>query len=296
MFAFTAAMVYPIVKFVRNYSKIILRTETLLKPIMKRITAYKNRIFMSIATGLCLSLSLSALAQDQPPPQAIDQATREVDRHIREEVEDRLAPKIETPSIEEEKEPAPVSRGPKFFLRSIKLEGTESFPSEDFAPILERYKDREMSVDDLKIVSTAIEREYLRRGIIAGCFAPPQDIEDGIVTLRVVEAKFGKLRITKHGRFFDPRRINYYWDIKQGDVLRYDKMSKLIQTINKNPDRTADITLHAGELPGTTDVLMDVNTRFPVHIFGSFDREGAVSTGRDRTGLGGSLSPIFNQF
>lgn len=228
----------------------------------------------------------SLSAQQGPSPQGVDQATREVDHQLREEAEERLAPRVTTPSIEEEEEPAPSSRGPKLLIKEIKLEGTDSFPAEDFSPILKKYTDREISIDDLKIISSAIEREYLRRGLIAGCFAPPQDIEDGIVTLRVVEAKFGTLKINQHGRFFDPERIRYYWTLKPGDVLRYDKMSKDSQMMNKNPDRTVSLTLHAGEKPGTTDVLMDVKTRFPVHIFGSFDREGAVTTGRIRTGLG----------
>ncbi len=196
-----------------------------------------------------------------------------------------MAPKLKAPALKEEK-PSASSKGPKFLVKNIKLEGTSTFPPEDFLPITQKFTGRELSIDDLKIVSSAIEREYLKRGIIAGCFLPPQDVKDGMVTLRVVEARFGKLKINEHGRFFDPERINYYWNIKPGEVLRYDKMSKSSQMMNKNPDRTVGITLSAGELPGTTDVLMDVKTRFPVHIFGSFDREGSVPTGRIRTGLG----------
>ena len=47
-------------------------------------------------------------------------------------------------------------------------------------------------------------------------------------------------------------------------------MSKSIQLMNKNADRDVSATLHAGKKPGTTDVLLDVKTRFPIHFFGSF--------------------------
>ncbi len=253
---------------------------------IKRSYRRKTSITVIGVTALfSLNIAICAVAQAPPPPQAVDQATREVDKSIRETAERRMAPQIKTPVLKEE-QPVTESKGPKFFVKNIKLEGTVSFPAEDFSPILEKYVGRELTINDLKIVSSAIEREYLKRGIIASCFLPPQDVEKEQVTLRVVEAKFGKLQINEHGRFFDPDRIKYYWNIKPGEVLKYDKMSKSSQMMNKNPDRTVGLTLHAGELPETTDVLMDVITRFPVHIFGSFDREGSVPTGRIRTGLG----------
>lgn len=245
-------------------------------------------LFTPLLLGAVFSLIVlcSHEGSTQPDPASVDRATREVDRHVREEVEERLLPAPgKPPKIEEEEKPR-VTEGPKFLVNDIILEGTVSFPAEEFDPLLKKYEGRELSMEDVGILSTAIEREYLRRGIIAACFAPPQDIKEGKVTLRVVEARMGELIIQQHGRFFGKDRINYYWDIKAGDVLRYDKMSKSIQLMNKNPDRDVSAALHAGKEPGTTDVIMDVKTHFPVHVFGSFDREGSVSTGRERTGLG----------
>ncbi len=244
-----------------------------------------RKILVPIFTLAVFTHLLPVGLYGQDPPPGIDRATREIDRPIREEVEERLRPSIVPDPVEEE-EPEPEPVGPTFLLRGINLEGVVSFETQDFDHVLERFIGRRISIETLQIITSAIEREYLARGIIAGCFVPPQDVEDGIVTLEVVEARLGQLRINEHGRFYDPARIHYYWDIAPGEVLRYDKMSKSAQLMNKTPDRTVSITLHAGELPGTTDVIMDVDTRFPVHVFGSFDREGAVSTGRKRTGLG----------
>ncbi len=56
--------------------------------------------------------------------------------------------------------------------------------------------------------------------------------------------------------------------------------------MNKNPDRTAKATLHAGKIPQTTDVILDVDTNFPIHLTGSYDKEGATSTGKHRKGFG----------
>lgn len=223
-------------------------------------------------------------ASAQIQPADVDRATREVDRSFREEAEEKLAPTIKKPPEVKEEVPA-ETEGPKFLVKKITLVGATSVKPEEFSPIIEKYEGREVSMEDLNILATSIERDYLRKGIIAACFVPPQDIKDGQVTLRVVEARMGKLKINE-GPFFLKERINYYWSIKPGEILRYDKMSRNIQMMNKNPDRDVNATLHAGEEPGTTDIILDVKTNFPIHFFFSFDREGSVSTGRERTGMG----------
>jgi len=245
-----------------------------------------GRRFCLIIFFLALSAAFCPGAYGQLPPEsAVDRATREVDRPIREEAEEKLmaVPK-KIPKVKEGEEEK-VPEGPKFFVKKINLVGTVSVSPDEFKPIIEKYENKDNSLGELNILAREIEREYLRKGIIAACFIPPQDVKEGVVTLRVVEAKMGALQIKDHN-FFDKEWLAQYWTIKPGEVLRYDKMSRSVQLMNKNPDRDVNATLHAGKKPETTDVLLNVKTRFPIHVFYSLDREGAVSTGRLRHGFG----------
>ena len=45
-------------------------------------------------------------------------------------------------------------------------------------------------------------------------------------------------------------------------------------------------SLYAGEKPRTTDVTLDVTTRFPLHFTAGYDREGTPSSGKDRWTVG----------
>jgi hemolysin activation/secretion protein len=216
----------------------------------------------------------------------IDQATREVDRSMRQQVEQRFqeatprkAPRIKDIIPEEKPE------GPAFEVRTITLEGVKTFKPEDFRDIISKYEKEETTLSDLKILAKEIEREYLRKGVIAACFLPPQDIKEGAVVLRVVEAKMGQLEVKKM-RYFNEDRIEYYWAIEPGEVLQYGKISRSLQFINKNPDRMAKASLHAGDKPETTDVLVEAATNFPVHITATLDHEGSPSTGKLRKGFG----------
>ncbi len=246
----------------------------------------KHYLILLAISGFILADFPQLNAYAAPPSgPSIDSATSQVDRSFRKEAEERLAPKPEKPPEIEEEPEKPEVEGPKFFIKKINLTGCVTVPSSEFQAIVEKYENKEISIEGLNVLAKEIEREYLRKGIIAACFIPPQDIKDGQVTLQVVEAKMGDLDVKEHP-FFDKDRIPYYWEIKPGEVLEYDKMSKSLQMMNKNPDRNVTATLHAGKRPETTDVILDVETYFPIHGFFTFDKEGQVSTGKDRYGFG----------
>ena len=215
----------------------------------------------------------------------IDRATQQVDRNIREEVADKLHEAPEPPPKIEEEEEVEEAAGPKIYVAEIRLVGTESYPPEEFNPLIQKYEGRDVTRQELDILSRAIQRDYLRKGIIAACFIPPQDVVDGIITLRVVEAKMGEVIVKDH-QYYDTDRLLSYWTIKPGEVLRYDEMSRNLQIMNTNPDRELRATLHAGKKPQTTDVLLDAITEFPIHLTASFDLEGGATTGRYRKSIG----------
>lgn len=218
----------------------------------------------------------------------IEKATRETDRLGRQEQEIqrklRRAPE-ERPVEVKPQEVLPEKEEKKFFIKKIKLSGCESFSPEDFSSLVEKYENREVSLTELKDLSKEIEREYLRKGVIAAVFLPPQDIKDETVSLQVVEARMGELSIQEH-KYFAKERLNYYWRVSPGSILCYDKISKGIQQMNKNPDRQVKAALHAGKIPGTTDVALTPQTNFPIHFTSSYDKEGSSSTGKSRMGLG----------
>jgi len=244
-----------------------------------------KRLF-AIRVGLSVALfSLFAARFASAQPQ-LESGLREVDRKVREKIEQKMVTPPRKPVKIKEAPEIKKFTGPKLFVKSIKLEGVESFPVEDFKPIIEKYENREVHEDELKdILLGEIKRDYLRKGVIATCFIPPQKMEGDVLLIKVIEAKMGSVEVTKH-RYFVNDRIEYYWPIKSGDVLRYDKMSRALQFMNKNPDRETKATLVTGKKPGTTDVVLSVKTYFPLHFTAMLDNEGSVPTGKIRKGLG----------
>jgi hemolysin activation/secretion protein len=216
----------------------------------------------------------------------IERATREVDRLGGEKVEEKLERAPQKPAEIKKEEEAPVKKGEKtFFIKKINLVGCESFSPQVFSSLIKEYENKEVTLTDLDILAKDIEQAYLERGVIAAVFVPPQEIKDQTVTLQVVEARMGELQIQDH-KFFSKKRLSYYWRIPPGKILRYDKISRSIKIMNKNPDREVKSTLVAGKKPGTTDVVLTPTTSFPVHFISSFDKEGITATGKSRITFG----------
>lgn len=220
--------------------------------------------------------------------QNIDQATRETDilgreqkEKIQKEIIDRPAQK---PDIEIE-EVQKIEGEKTFLIKKIDLIGFETLPLEKFSPILEQYENKELSLTDLKSIAKELEQVYLNNNIIAAVVVPPQEITNGVATLQIIEAKFGELKIQDH-KYFRKNRLKYYWKIPKGDVIRYDRISKSIQLMNKNPDREVKAALQAGTEPKTTDVVLTAKTSLPLHFTSTFDNAGSISTGKGRQGYG----------
>ncbi len=225
-----------------------------------------NKVFAAVMVFVILAAGASISNAADVTAGVADRATRQVDVSLREEAERRLKEKKERIEKEEAEEEEKVYEGPRFVVKKINLIGVESLSADEFVPVLEKYENREVTVIELGELAKEIERTYLKHGIIAAAFLPAQEVKTGEVKLRVVEAILGNVKIKEH-KFFDEDLMRMYWNIYPGEVLRYDKMSKSLQLMNKNPDRDVTATLHAGTKAGTTDVLMTPSTNFPVHLF-----------------------------
>lgn len=218
---------------------------------------------------------------------AVERATSEVDRLGQEDVEKLLRkPDLDkkAPPAVIEKE-APPEGETKFFIKNIELLGCESFSPASFKYLTDHYSNREVTLTELNHLAERLEKEYLRRGLVAAAYIPPQDIVNETVKVQVVEARMGKLEIQPH-KFFVNSRLRYYWSTNPGEKLKYSKISKSLQVMSRNPDREVKSILRAGEKADTTDVVLTAETKFPIHVFYTFDNDGVVTSGKDRFNFG----------
>jgi len=194
-------------------------------------------------------------------------------------------PKAAKPiAFEEEPLPEAPATGPSFFIKKIVLEGDMMLDPKEYEPLLVKYENREVHFDELQRLINALEQMYRAKGYIAVVLLPPQKMENQEVHLKAVTSRMGELSIEKN-RYYSKWRTRSYWKIRKGEVLRYDKIRENVMNMNENPDRTVKPVLKAGAEKGTTDVVLDVEDHFPLHLGYSFDNQGVKLTGKDRQGF-----------
>lgn len=194
-------------------------------------------------------------------------------------------PVIIKDETDKDKKGLPEDTGPRFTVRKIVLEGTTVFPAEHFEPLLKSYTDREITVRDLSELADEITRQYRASGYLTStAYLPEQRLTDGIAKIAVVEGKTGTFMV-EGNRYFRSKQLLRYIPLAPGDIFRYSKLREGLARINQNPDREARSILKKGEKPETTDVIVRVRDKFPVHGSALFDNQGSRSTGVKRYGL-----------
>ncbi len=122
--------------------------------------------------------------------------------------------------------------------------------------------------------------------IVAGhttsqAYIPPQKVMDGVVTIKILEGKIGKIRV-EDNRYF---REEVYLDairLKPGSVFAYKDLESSLYYLNQKPDLKVKSYIVAGETPETSDIVLKAEERSPTHAYYAFNNRGTRLTHRQR--------------
>lgn len=143
-------------------------------------------------------------------------------------------------------------------------------------------------IEDVEAARAALEKAYVAKGYqTVSVEIPPQQVQDGVVTLKVVEGRVGRLRV-RGSRYFDLDEIKAAApSLAEGAVPNFNEVSRDIIALNQIPDRRVTPSLRAGATPGTVDVDLNVEDSFPLH--GSLEVNNRYSKDTSKLRLTGAL-------
>jgi hemolysin activation/secretion protein len=153
------------------------------------------------------------------------------------------------------------------------------------APAVASYLNRPSSFEDLQRATDAVAAAYREAGWIVRVYLPEQDISEGVVTLQVVESRFGGVRFegTPPERVL-PSEIEAYFKAHQawGAPLNAAALDRALLLADDLPGVSVAGTLVPGSVDGET-VLVLQSTDEPI-VYGDIgvDNTGTRSTGSDR--------------
>ena len=145
------------------------------------------------------------------------------------------------------------------------------------------------SIGDVEAARTALEKAYHEAGYAAALVdIPEQDVNEGIVFLKVGEGRVDRLKVTG-SRYFSLGKIKAGVPaLAQGKALNINEVQdQLGKLAGESADRKITPVMRAGKTPGTVEVELAVEDELPLH--GSLEMNGKNSANTTRLRLSGSL-------
>ena len=238
---------------------------------MKRAQAIFTFVF-------CFIFILSSVPGfSQPPSSQTTGGVLEQEKAI--QAEKALGERIEKPKPKPESgvtEEAVVSEtGPKISVKQIVVEGATLLSQQEIANVTGQFEGKELSLRGIQKIADLITDEYRKKGYVTSrAYIPPQTVKNGVVIIRVLEGKLGKLTI-QGNRYFKTSLFERKMRIDEGGYFDYSALQRSLVYINEAPDRKAKATLVPGREPGTTDIVLEVKDRFPIHAGFEYDNFGS---------------------
>ena len=179
--------------------------------------------------------------------------------------------------------------GPKVLVRSLRVTGETLFTEAELVAITGFQPGGQLDLRDLRLMAAKISAFYNRRGyFVAQAYVPAQGIEDGLVTIVVIEGRYGKVGLDNHTNLSNRLARSVLRGLDSGDVVAGGPLERRLLLLSDMPGVVVKSTLSPGAAVGTSDldVVLTPGPRFSGEIDG--DNAGSPYSGVYR--LGGTLN------
>ncbi len=175
-----------------------------------------------------------------------------------------------------------------FEIRKFELSGNSIFSAEKLQEAVKSFTGAGKTAADVEKARDALEKLYHDAGYPAVLVnIPEQTIKGGIVKLQVIESRIGRVKISGNRYFTSEKMMRDVQSFNPGEILYLPKVQQEIGRMNRNQDFKVEPVMTPGSEPGTIDVELKVDDRFPLH--GSLELNDRASHDTDPLRLNGMI-------
>ncbi len=185
--------------------------------------------------------------------------------------------------------PAPEANRRSLYIREFRVQGSRQLSGQEVGETVYPFLGPGRTEEDVEHARTALEKAYRDKGFqTVAVEVPQQSAKRGVIYLKVVENKVGRLRV--HGaKYFLPSDIKEAVpSLAEGRVPNFNDVTREIVALNQLGDRRVTPVLQAGVEPGTVDIDLNVKDTLPLH--GSIELNNRYSADTVPLRLNGSIS------
>jgi len=190
------------------------------------------------------------------------------------------------PPVDATRAPAGAD-GPTLMVKGFQLTGNTIFGTDELLALVRPWVGREAGTDQLLDAAEAIRNRYKDAGFfLTQVLVPAQEVPNGIVTLRVVEARIGETHAEVDTQRVGPAIVDGYMKLlPKGTAVTEQSVERPLLLLNDLPGVKVTSVLRPGAETGEADLVVKVVDEG--RSFGGdgyVDNAGNESTGEVRIG------------
>ncbi|MDD2686730.1 MAG: ShlB/FhaC/HecB family hemolysin secretion/activation protein [Gallionella sp.] len=177
------------------------------------------------------------------------------------------------------------ARATTFAINGYTFEGNQKLSADVLRSAVAPYVGSNKNEQDLLAAKSAILKAYSDAGYGLVAVGFPQEIgADGIVNLRIVEIKPGKIKVTGNSNYSEANIRAQLPALVDNEMPDQGALSRQMFLANDNPSRNIQMNFAPGNEPGVMDVELAVRELNPLRYGITLDTTGNQQSGYYRLG------------
>ncbi len=188
----------------------------------------------------------------------------------------------------------PTAAGQRIVVNALHVTGQTRFSEAELIAAADFKPGSELDLAGLRALASKITEFYNRNGyIVAQAYLPAQDIKGGLVTIAVIEGRYGKVSLQNKTRVSDGTLESVLDGLNSGDPVTTDPLERRLLILSDIPGVQVNSTLAPGSATGTSDLTVGVTPGQRVTGSLEADNWGNPYTGEYRLGAAANLNEPF---
>jgi hemolysin activation/secretion protein len=182
---------------------------------------------------------------------------------------------------------APAADGTVHFdINRFEVRGNTLLPAPLIDSLLAPFAGKERDFGDIQRALEALESAYHERGYsVVQIELPEQELNRGVVVLKVVQTKIGRIKVMGN-QYFDEANVRRALPTLQaGQAPNLLAVSKALKLANENPARKVTLKLQGGAQDDEVDAVLEVADERVWKGIVSLDNTGTSQTGKTHAGF-----------
>lgn len=171
----------------------------------------------------------------------------------------------------------------RFEIVRYEVQGNTLLEAPEVDRLLMPFTGKERDFGSVQKAMESLEAAYRQKGYnIVRVVLPEQELNRGVVRLRVMEARIGTVKV-QGNHYFDEANIRRSVPgLQEGKTPNVAEVSESLRSANENPAKKTTLHLQSGQQDEQVDAQLDVVDQKPWTAGVSIDNTGDEKTGRNR--------------